>query len=127
MRIFTGCDIVRTGRFTSHLDDKRFLDRCFTEAEQAYCFEKASPEEHFVARFAGKETVLKAFSGSGIRYPIGSVEILNKPSGRPIVRISNDEAVPDGFCIEVSLSHEDEYAAASSVVCFSDDKSSRNI
>lgn len=127
MRIVTGCDIVCTGRFTSHLDDKRFLDRCFTEAEQAYCFEKVHPEKHFAARFAGKEAVLKALSGLGIRYPIGSVEILNEPSGRPIVRISEKEAVQDGLCIDVSLTHDGEYAAASAVVCFSEDTSSDNI
>ena len=126
MKLFTGCDIVRTGRFIPHLDDKRFLDRCFTEAEQTYCFGKVNPEIHFAARFAGKEAVLKALSGLGLRYPIGAVEILNEPSGRPMVGILC-ESVPKGLCIDVSLSHDGEYAAASAVVCSSEEDPSCTI
>ena len=114
MKIVTGCDIIRIERFTPYLNDTRFLNRCFTETEQKYCFEKVRPEVHFAARFAGKEAVLKALSGFDLRYPIGSLEILHETSGRPSVRILED-AVPAGLSIDVSLSHDGEYAAASAV------------
>ena len=39
-----------------------FRERCFTDAERAYCDSKPNPPQHYAARFAGKEAVGKALA-----------------------------------------------------------------
>lgn len=120
MKLFTGCDIVRIARFADHLADTRFLDHCFSRAEQDYCFSCALPAQHLAARFAGKEAVLKALSGMGVRYDIRQIEIINEPSGRPSVRFHgpavSDVQMPDKWTADISLSHDGEYAMATAIV-----------
>ncbi|HJJ35925.1 MAG TPA: holo-ACP synthase [Methanocorpusculum sp.] len=120
MKIFTGCDIVRISRFSDLLSDTHFLDRCFTRAEQEYCFAKANPAQHFAARFAGKEAVLKALSGIDVRYFIGNLEIVVAESGRPSMvfhgNAVSQEQLPPDLTADISLSHDGEYAMATAVV-----------
>ncbi len=120
MRLFTGCDIVQIERFSEHLSDVRFLDKCFTEEEQKYCFAKSSPAQHFAARFAGKEAVLKALSGLDVRYGIGHVEIVISSTGRPAVEFIgeaiSEKKLPPELIADLSLSHDGEYAMATAVV-----------
>ena len=84
-----GIDIVETARVKRLVDEhgQRFLDRCFTPAEQAYC--AASPKryyEHLAGRFAAKEAVLKVL-GTGWRGGImwTDIEVLKESSGQPRV------------------------------------------
>ena len=120
MKIFTGCDIVRISRFSDLLSDTHFLDRCFTKDEQEYCFAKTAPAQHFAARFAGKEAILKALSGIDVRYFIGNLEIVVLNSGRPAMVFHGDavskEQLPPNLKTDISLSHDGEYAMATAVV-----------
>ena len=58
----TGIDIVSVSRMRLAIErqGKRFLDRIFTKAEQAYCDTKRNKYENYAARFAAKEAVIKA-------------------------------------------------------------------
>jgi holo-[acyl-carrier protein] synthase len=55
------CPIPRMAR-ALHGHDGRFEQRVFTEAERAYCQARPEPAQHFAARFAAKEALLKALA-----------------------------------------------------------------
>ena len=116
-----GVDLVEVARIAALLDEHgpRFVERCFTEAEQAYAESgRRHRAERYAARFAGKEAVLKAL-GTGWRQGIAwrNVEVRRQPSGRPTLALS-------GGCAEwaarlgivewhLSLSHAGGFAVAS--------------
>ncbi|HEY6053965.1 MAG TPA: holo-ACP synthase [Gaiellaceae bacterium] len=94
-----------------------FRERCFTEAERAYCDSKANPPQHYAARFAGKEAVGKAL-GVGVHFTWREIEIAGRP--KPGVRLSGwtaQVAERQGVGeIELSMTHSRELAAAIAVV-----------
>lgn len=56
-----GIDLIEIDRVAAVLARQpRFAERCFTDAERAYCMSRKSPPQHFAARFAAKEAVGKA-------------------------------------------------------------------
>ena len=118
-----GIDIVETARIRQLVEEhgKHFLDRCFTEAEQAYCLQNSKRRfEHLAGRFAAKEAVLKVL-GTGWRGGIAwtDIEILKLESGQPKIRLH-------GECLRiahemgiyrwhVSISHIETHATASAI------------
>jgi holo-[acyl-carrier protein] synthase len=78
-----GVDVVEVDRVRRLLERRpRFRERVFTPAEVAYCEGKASPAERYAARWAARESCIKALGGiRGLRYHDISVERL--PSGAP--------------------------------------------
>ncbi len=73
---------------------ERFRDRVFTPDEIAYCeASRKRAAEHFAARFAAKEAVLKAL-GTGWRDGIAwtDIEIRRDPAGIPSIRLSGEAA-----------------------------------
>jgi holo-[acyl-carrier protein] synthase len=89
MIIGTGIDLVEIGRIQQSMDryGKRFLDRVYTVAEQAYCLRKRKAAESFAARFAAKEAGAKAL-GTGISYGVNwlEIEVVREASGRPTLK-----------------------------------------
>jgi holo-[acyl-carrier protein] synthase len=90
-----------------------FRERCFTDAERAYCDSRAHPEQSYAARFAGKEAVGKAL-GCGVRFTWKEIEIVGRP--KPRVSLSGRtaafaERVRAGD-IDLSMTHSREIAAA---------------
>ena len=89
MIIGSGIDLVEIGRIQQSMDrhGRRFLDRVYTGAEQAYCLHKRNSAESFAARFAAKEAGAKAL-GTGISYGVSwlEIEVVREPSGRPTLR-----------------------------------------
>lgn len=115
-----GVDLVRIERIErligEHAD--RFLDRCFTPQERDYCSPRRNAGEHFAARFAAKEAVLKAI-GKGLADGISwtDVAVNRQPSGQPTVELSgrameiaSEMGITSFF---LSLSHTDTEALAS--------------
>ncbi len=100
---------------------KRFLDRVFTAAEQAYCLRKRNSAESFAARFAAKEAGAKAL-GTGISYGVSwlEIEVVREPSGRPILRFHGRAAqIAEGLGVArtaVSITHTADLAMASVVI-----------
>jgi len=118
-----GIDIVETARIRQLVEEhgKHFLDRCFTEAEQAYCLQNSKRRfEHLAGRFAAKEAVLKVL-GTGWRGGISwtDMEILNEASGQPRLRILGETLrIADEMGItqwHVSISHIETHATASAI------------
>jgi holo-[acyl-carrier protein] synthase len=117
-----GVDLVSCARLAESIarHGQRFLDRVFTEAEQAYCSGKKREIEHYAGRFAAKEAVLKVL-GTGWRNGINwtDIEIRNQPSGQPKVSLSGRcREIADELGLEsiiISISHTDTHAIASAI------------
>ena len=118
-----GIDIVETSRIKRLVEDhgQRFLDRCYTGLEQAYCSRNHKRQvEHLAGRFAAKEAVLKVL-GTGWRGNIAwtDIEILPEPSGQPKIRLSGEcERIAEQLGItqwHVSISHIQTHATASAI------------
>ncbi len=116
-----GVDVVWVPRIAEMLRDhgQKFLDRCYTPAEQSFCEASAKRQaEHLAARFAAKEAVLKAL-GTGLSDGISwtDVEVARHASGRPEVLLHGRAAKAAArLTIRrwlVSLSHTDQVAMAS--------------
>jgi holo-[acyl-carrier protein] synthase len=118
--VHVGTDLIEIARVRRSLERyERFRDRCFTEAEQAYCDSRANPAQSYAGRFAGKEAVGKAL-GFGIARAFAwkDVEIVGRP--KPSVRLSGRvarwaERVGAGE-IDLSMTHSRELAQAVAVV-----------
>ena len=81
-----GVDLIEIPRIARALERyPGFRERCFTDAERAYCDSKPNPPQHYAARFAGKEAVGKAL-GSGVRFTWREIEIAGRP--KPGVTLS---------------------------------------
>ena len=65
------CDVRRMARELS-LPDGGFRDTVFTSGEIAYCESRRYPAQHYAARFAAKEAVLKALGTPKDRMDTGS-------------------------------------------------------
>jgi holo-[acyl-carrier protein] synthase len=113
-----GVDVIEIERIKRALARyPGFRERCFTEAERAYCDSRPNPAQHYAARFAGKEAVGKAL-GSGVRFTWREIEIRGRP--KPGVHLSGStkawaDRVGTGP-IELSMSHSRELATAVCVV-----------
>jgi holo-[acyl-carrier protein] synthase len=118
-----GIDIVETDRIRKlHAEHgQRFLDRCFTPSEQAYCARNPKRYfEHLSGRFAAKEAILKVL-GTGWRGGIAwtDMEILPEPSGQPrlvlsgeCLRIAKNQGIARWH---ISISHIETHATASAI------------
>lgn len=123
MRIDVGTDIVSVPRI-GHLIARRgdaFLQRWFTADEIAYCHGRAHPERHFAARFAAKESVVKALRVSRSGPPLWScAEVVRDEQGRPCVRLSGPllarARARGARAIRVSLASCADFATATAVV-----------
>jgi holo-[acyl-carrier protein] synthase len=113
-----GVDLIEIARVRRALErhGASFKDRCFTEAEQAYCDSKPNPPQHYAGRFAAKEAVGKAL-GSGVYFTWKEIEIRGRP--KPGVHLSGWTAAfaerIGAARIELSMTHSRELAAAVAV------------
>ena len=79
-----GIDIVEVSRIAAMLQEhgQRFVTRCFTEGEAGYADEAHRRRaEHYAARFACKEAVLKALGPDGATGSLGGIS--RSGGGRP--------------------------------------------
>lgn len=114
-----GTDIVAVTRIERLITTRgaAFLRRWFSNAEIAYCHGKARPGEHFAARVAAKEAVVKALRlqwEGPVQWP--QIEIVNDSLGVPSVQLTGDvlrtaQSAGVGEVL-VSLSHCTDYATA---------------
>lgn len=124
-----GIDLVEIERIERMRIDhgSTFLDRCFTEGEQAYA--ESAPRvraERYAARFAAKEAVLKAF-GTGLREGIAwtDMDIVRNDLGAPSIVLTGEAAefaTSLGITAwRISISHTAELAMAS-VIAIGEEK-----
>lgn len=120
MIIGSGIDLVEIRRIQQSFEryGKRFLDRVFTAAEQAYCMRKRKAAESLAARFAAKEAGAKAL-GTGISRGVNwlEIEVSREQGGRPTLRFHGRAAqIAEHLGVAhtaLSLTHTAELAMAS--------------
>jgi holo-[acyl-carrier protein] synthase len=117
-----GVDIVDVKRIRRLAEEhgETFLNRVFLPSERAYCDGKAHRFEHYAARFAAKEAVLKVLrTGWAQGLTFQDVEVWRDDHGVPHVNLSGRaKQVAESSGIHqvlVSLSHTAEYAVAEAV------------
>jgi holo-[acyl-carrier protein] synthase len=122
MIIGIGVDLVKINRIEkAGKGHPGFLERVFTQREREYCGRQKFPAQHYAARFAAKEAVLKAF-GTGMTAGMKwtDIEVLHGEGGGPIVNIAGaakDLADLKGVKqVLLSYSHDDGYAVAQAVL-----------
>jgi holo-[acyl-carrier protein] synthase len=115
-----GVDLIEIRRIRSALERyPGFRERCFTEAERAYCDSRKNPAQSYAGRFAGKEAVGKALGlGVARAFAWRDIEIAGRP--KPAVTLHGRvkawaETVSAGT-IDLSMSHSRELATAVAVV-----------
>ncbi len=98
-------EILRMERVISRRPN--FLRRVFTDEERAYCERTARPAEHYAARWAAREAVLKAL-GTGYAQGVGlhDVSVTIDEAGRPQAVLSGHaaEVARKGGVREIALS-----------------------
>lgn len=118
-----GTDLARVERFRTFVDRKKtaLLERLFTLDEREYAFAKKDPAIHLAARFAAKESCLKAF-GLGWREGISwhDMEVVPDELGRPDLQLSGRAAeiaaAKQVEVVHLSYSHDGDYAVATVIL-----------
>ena len=115
-----GVDLIEIERVRRALERyPSFRERCFTDAERAYCESRKNPAQSYAGRFAGKEAVGKALGfGVARAFAWKDIEIAGRP--KPSVTLSGRtkawaERVGAG-AIDLSMTHSRELAQAVAVV-----------
>jgi holo-[acyl-carrier protein] synthase len=114
-----GSDLVEVARIERIIRKwgDRFLKRVFSEGEISYCEKKAFPPQHYAARFAVKEALLKClgrglFSGLSLK----DIEVVNTKEGKPELTVRGKvHGIIDALNIiacHVSISHTNNFATA---------------
>lgn len=123
MIIGTGIDIVEVYRMRDAIKKwgDGFLSKIFTAREIQYSNSRRFSPQHFAARFAAKEAVVKAF-GEPTRFPIRwtDIEVLNDEEGKPVLEF-HDTALKAKRkkrvgSVVLSLSHSKNYAVANVIL-----------
>jgi len=115
-----GTDLIEIERVRRSLARyERFRERCFTEAERAYCDSRPNPAQSYAGRFAGKEAVGKALGfGVARAFAWKDIEIVGRP--KPGVRLSGRVAAWAAHVgagdVDLSMTHSRELAQAVAVV-----------
>ncbi len=123
MIVGLGMDVVDIARIRRIVEGpreraERFLARCFTQGERAYCHGARDHDARYAARFAAKEAASKALGApEGIRWH--DVEVI-RAGGAPALRLAGvaaDAARRLGVgLVHVTLTHDAGVAAATVVL-----------
>ena len=122
MIVGLGSDLLDVARVEQKLqEDSGFAASLFTPLEIRYCEGKHHPAQHYAARFAAKEALLKAL-GTGWRDGLSwhEIEIRRDELGRPVIALSGrveqlarEQRVAR---VHVSLTHTAAFAAATVIL-----------
>ena len=123
MIIGTGIDIVEIDRFRETVKKygSSFLKKIFTNNEIAYSKKRRFQDQHFAARFATKEAVLKAFGDTpGAIKKWTDIEVLNDKNGKPLISFHGSaeklrKKKKVGKVI-VSMAHSRNHAVANAIL-----------
>ena len=125
MIIGLGSDIVDIRRIEKTLDryGERFIERVFTDLEQAKSDRRANRAASYARRFAAKEACAKAL-GTGFKNGVfwRDMGVVNLPTGQPTMALTGGaarrfaEIVPPGAIGYINLTITDDYPLAQAIV-----------
>lgn len=125
MSVFCGNDIIKVSRIKESIEKigETFVKRVYTEEEISYCESRRMCKyQSYAVRFAAKEAVYKALSPKEGLSSWREVEVKRLENGKPVVHLKGalaEYAKSRGISdenIEISLSHDDDYAIATAVI-----------
>jgi len=117
-----GVDMIETSRVKEKVEKENgFREFVFTPDEISYCESKTDSAQHFAARFAAKEALLKAL---GTGWPGGlalnEISVITHESGKPVFEFSGNTALIISErrlgTVHLSLSHLKDLACATVVI-----------
>lgn len=124
MKVTCGTDIVKVSRIKDSIEKIgiEFIKRVYSDEEANYCESRKSAKyQSYAARFAAKEAVYKAISPGENSYTSWKdIEVLKEVNGKPYIMLHGrlKEIAKDNNItkIEISLSHDEDYAIANAIV-----------
>ena len=114
----SGVDIIEAKRIKDLVDKhgKKFLKRIFLPGEIKYCDSRKNKYEHYAARFAAKEAVMKTLAAGIDTIGFKEIEVLRGSKGDVMIRLAGkarERSDSLGIShIHISLSHTATYAVA---------------
>jgi len=117
-----GIDLVEIGSIEDMISsNERFVNRVFTKGEIGDCEGRFSRFQHYAARFAAKEAVMKALgSGWNLGVQWKDIEVVRVDGAAPTVRLHKKAKLlakqKSVNAIHLSLSHSDNYATAIAIL-----------
>lgn len=112
-----GNDMIDITRVEASLErfGQRFINRLFTDVEQAKSNKRAKRGASYAKRFAAKEACSKAL-GTGFRKGVfwRDMGVVNLPSGKPTMKLTGgaltqlQSITPSGFVAQISLTITDD-------------------
>jgi len=120
-----GNDIVDIRRIEKTLEryGERFINRVFTEIEQAKSERRRNRAASYAKRFSAKEACSKAL-GTGFRKGVywRDMGVVNLPGGKPTIELTGgalerlQEITPPGMIARIELSLTDDHPLAQAIV-----------
>ena len=118
-------DITRIERTLERFGD-RFIQRIFTDVEQAKSEKRRMRAASYAKRYAAKEACSKAL-GTGFRQGVfwRDMGVINLPSGKPTMQLTGgalkrlQEIIPEGMEAQIDLTITDEPPTAEAFVIIS--------
>ena len=114
-----GIDLVENGRLEKIINKWgiKFLNRVFSTGEIQYCGKHIQSAIHYGARFAAKESFLKALGiGLGMGVKLSDIEVIHDKNGKPFLALHGGAKVQiekrEITKIHLSLTHTKKYATA---------------
>lgn len=121
-----GVDMLEIDRMEQALARQpRLAEKIFTDDERAYCDRTARPAEHYAARWAAREAVVKAL-GTGFSQGVGlrDVSVGRDETGRPravltgrAAQLAEERGVRE---VALSISHTRDVAVANAILVTDD-------
>lgn len=119
MIIGVGVDIVQVDRIAKNIENQKFLDKIYTVSEKEYLEKKNYSNQTAAGLFAAKEAVSKSLGTGILGFNITDIEIIKDEFDKPEIilhnnalNISKDKGIDK---INISISHEKDYAIAFAV------------
>ncbi len=118
-------DITRIEKILERFGD-RFIQRIFTDVEQAKSDKRRMRAASYAKRYAAKEACSKAL-GTGFRKGVfwRDMGVINLPSGKPTMKLTGgalkrlQEIIPNGMEAQIDLTITDEPPTAEAFVIIS--------
>jgi len=95
----------------------KFIDKIFSKGEIVYCSRHANASIHYGARFAAKESFLKALGiGLGMGVKLSDIEVVSDQDGKPSLALYGEASAQIKknkiINIHLSLTHTKKYSIA---------------
>ncbi len=125
MIVGLGSDLIDIRRIEKSIDrfGDKFINRLFTQTEQAKSNGRKQRSASYAKRFAAKEACSKAL-GTGLSNGVfwRDMGVINLPSGKPTIKLTNgaqdrlQAIMPDGHKPVIHLTITDDYPLAQAFV-----------